>query len=520
MSETGSPVQIDRTDTGHTGNNGQDGFGLSENGDVITTTTTTSSGQNQYRHKMRPPSQAAFQRVKNCYPKMSKKEKRFDPSKAIIPRLMPDEPMTIAINPNLPHQPLDYFQDGELLIEAVQSGKIDQVEFLLSIKSLDVNYRRVATGQTALMYCKCPHIAKLLLKQGADPNLQNRMGNTALHFAVAQSNYQLVQVLITRGASKRIKNHYSQGITPCQVPSSNSSLIGTLQSHKTHQPSRIHWPISFQRRATLSETLSIDFEMIGIVNPEWGHHVMIDFPVEVGIVDSKLNTVYYSRCRPDHLPQTGQISYKMFKKIYSPPVDHLLHRPSIDLRTRITGIRPGELDQMPLASQVLAEVRQIIQGKYLVGHAIEHDLLVLEHFGPPFQGIRDTSQYLRWKGKKISLKKAAQHYLQKTIQSGKHGALEDARTTMELYLLFRDEWESSDEPFLLPPNQIRQIIDESSKTDQSKSDDKEKNHNRENHNRVGENSGGVENSLQPSSSTVSNDIGLEDLEKFPDLKLN
>jgi RNA exonuclease 4 len=245
---------------------------------------------------------------------------------------------------------------------------------------------------------------------------------------------------------------------------------------------------------------------------------MIDFPVEVGIVDSKLNTVYYSRCRPDHLPQTGQISYKMFKKIYSPPVDHLLRRPSIDLRTRITGIRPGELDQMPLASQVLAEVRQIIQGKYLVGHAIEHDLLVLEHFGPPFQGIRDTSQYLRWKGKKISLKKAAQHYLQKTIQSGKHGALEDARTTMELYLLFQDEWESSDEPFLLPPNQIRQIIDESSKAE-SKSDDKEKNHNRENHNRVGENVS-VENSLQPSSSIVSNDIGLEDLASFPDLKLN
>ena len=50
----------------------------------------------------------------------------------------------------------------------------------------------------------------------------------------------------------------------------------------------------------------------------------------------------------------------------------------------------------PLASHVLAEVRQIIQGKFLVGHAIEHDLLVLQHFGPPLQGIRDTSQYLRW----------------------------------------------------------------------------------------------------------------------------
>ena len=41
-----------------------------------------------------------------------------------------------------------------------------------------------------------------------------------------------------------------------------------------------------------------------------------------------------------------KLSYKQFKKVYSPPVDHLLDRPSIDLRTRITGIRPGELDTM------------------------------------------------------------------------------------------------------------------------------------------------------------------------------
>ena len=84
--------------------------------------------------------------------------------------------------------------------------------------------------------------------------------------------------------------------------------------------------------------------MIGIVNPSWGHHVMIDFPVEVGIVDSKLNTIYHTKCRPDFLPITGIISNKVFRKMYSPTVDHFLDRPSIDLRTRITGIRPGELD--------------------------------------------------------------------------------------------------------------------------------------------------------------------------------
>lgn len=43
------------------------------------------------------------------------------------------------------------------------------------------------------------------------------MGNTALHFAVAQGNSQLVEVLLSKGASKRIKNHYAQGITPTQV---------------------------------------------------------------------------------------------------------------------------------------------------------------------------------------------------------------------------------------------------------------------------------------------------------------
>lgn len=39
--------------------------------------------------------------------------------------------------------------------------------------------------------------------------------------------------------------------------------------------------------------------------------------------------------------------------------------------------------------------------------------------------------------------------------------MEDAVTTMELYLLLKEEWESQDDPFLLPPNQIRQVLKES-----------------------------------------------------------
>jgi len=41
------------------------------------------------------------------------------------------------------------------------------------------------------------------------------------------------------------------------------------------------------------------------------------------------------------------------------------------------------------------------------------------------------------KGKKISLKKAAKTFLNLEIQKDKHSALEDAKTTMELYLLLK-----------------------------------------------------------------------------------
>lgn len=396
---------------------------------------------------------------------MSKKEKRFDPSKASIPTLMTEQPHSIIFQ-HLPCQSMEYFKVGELFLKTIQCGNYEELKILLGVRTVDCNYRSLSTGQTALMHCKSARIAQLLLQNGADPNLQNRMGNTALHFAVASNNFELCQTLLNWGAIKRIKNHCAQGITPCQIPA-NKNLINLIQSQKFNYLEKIIWPSVFPRSANIKETLSIDFEMIGIVNPSWGHHVMIDFPVEVGIVDSKLNTIYHTKCRPDFLPITGIISNKVFRKMYSPTVDHFLDRPSIDLRTRITGIRPGELDNKPLASQVLAEVRQIIQGKYLVGHAIEHDLLVLQHFGPPYQGVRDTSQFLRWKGKKISLKKAASIYLNKNIQMGKHSALEDAVTTMELYLLLRDEWEQSDEPFLLPPNQIRQVLHETLKDDPS-----------------------------------------------------
>ena len=66
------------------------------------------------------------------------------------------------------------------------------------------------------------------------------------------------------------------------------------------------------------------------------------------------------------------------------------------MRTFVTGIRPGDLENEPDSENVLEKVRKIINGKYLVGHDLTGDTIVLEYFVPPYQGLRDTGKYLAW----------------------------------------------------------------------------------------------------------------------------
>jgi len=54
-------------------------------------------------------------------------------------------------------------------------------------------------------------------------------------------------------------------------------------------------------------------EFIGCVDPAKGHLAMLDLPVEVAIVDSNLNTIYHSRCRPKDLPPLGHMTQEMWK---------------------------------------------------------------------------------------------------------------------------------------------------------------------------------------------------------------
>lgn len=98
-------------------------------------------------------------------------------------------------------------------LEALWGGDPIAIEKALA-QSPDLN-RRGAQGRTLLMEVvleKRLDLAKILLEHGADPNLADRDGATALHFAAQSHQPELTQLLLDKGAQVDPKD--AQGATP------------------------------------------------------------------------------------------------------------------------------------------------------------------------------------------------------------------------------------------------------------------------------------------------------------------
>lgn len=116
-----------------------------------------------------------------------------------------------------------------------------------------------------------------------------------------------------------------------------------------------------------------------------------------------------------------------------------------DWRTWVSGVTPADMKNAISFKEAQEKVAQLLEGRVLVGHAIQNDLeaLFLTH---PRAQIRDTSKHTPYRqkyanGKTPSLKKLALHMLKKNIQDGQHSSIEDARVTMELYKADRKKFE-------------------------------------------------------------------------------
>lgn len=167
-----------------------------------------------------------------------------------------------------------------------------------------------------------------------------------------------------------------------------------------------------QGEAVLTKQIAMDCEMVGIGN---GTENMV---ARVSLVNKYGICIYDKYVKPTETIQ--------------------------DYRSAVSGIYPHHLTDAEEFKIVQSEVAEMLKGRFLIGHAIKHDLEVLFLSHPRWR-IRDTSRYKPFRkvvnGNTPSLKKLASELLGIDIQTGEHNSVEDARSAMQLYMLYRKKWE-------------------------------------------------------------------------------
>jgi ankyrin repeat protein len=104
----------------------------------------------------------------------------------------------------------------EMLFYHIKEHDFDEFVELFERKQIDLDSRN-KENDSFLIYavkCKAMKFVLYLLKKGINVNLENKLGNTALHYAFSDQNFQLADVLLKYGADEFKTNIY--GKTPWQ----------------------------------------------------------------------------------------------------------------------------------------------------------------------------------------------------------------------------------------------------------------------------------------------------------------
>ena len=180
---------------------------------------------------------------------MSRRTKTFDP----VEEFENFKPKCIS-------QTSNYFTFGEKLLKISSEGDEAKLMTLIlaarhlkkrkniDIRPLDVNYQNLDTGESALMVATSPKIVEILLKYGADPNLQDNFGNTALHYHSDDRN--IVNLLTDFGAFSFIKNVMGE------------KALETMKTSRSRDLSEIVWPLAFPRDADLKNVIAIEWKTV------------------------------------------------------------------------------------------------------------------------------------------------------------------------------------------------------------------------------------------------------------------
>ena len=99
------------------------------------------------------------------------------------------------------------------LIIAASYGELDIIELLLDYgadPNLQDNWGNTALMNNAQDVAEDTYITQFLLDHGADPNIKNMVGDTALMYAAWKGYIEIMDLLVNTGADPDIKNDAGQ----------------------------------------------------------------------------------------------------------------------------------------------------------------------------------------------------------------------------------------------------------------------------------------------------------------------
>jgi len=108
------------------------------------------------------------------------------------------------------------------IVDALSNRKMKDFDYLIrnEEEALNriINRQEISSGNTLLMYATINNLKSIvesLLKKGAEPNIQNNFGNSALHLAYRNDNFLIINLLVEYGAEQKLKN--IDGLYPWQM---------------------------------------------------------------------------------------------------------------------------------------------------------------------------------------------------------------------------------------------------------------------------------------------------------------
>jgi len=120
--------------------------------------------------------------------------------------------------------------DTQQLITAVEKNDVRTVKELLEY-DVNVDSDIDWEGKSLLQY-GAEHnqveIARLLLEKGANVNLKNKRGETALHLAVLKSNFELARIVIENGADVNLRNYEGYSALHAAAATFNEEMVKML----------------------------------------------------------------------------------------------------------------------------------------------------------------------------------------------------------------------------------------------------------------------------------------------------